>query len=594
MRDASGTVWWDDLQVQPKFPVAARIDTKAQQISPASGGIPVTIINRDKQSGQVKLVATLGKTTGSTNAILNGDPETQAIVPIQFDQTGVMDCTVSVIDAANHELFKQKRKVNIPAPLTVLPPVPTHWAVEDGPANISGEIDLRVNDQMRQGASLTLDLRNTSGSTIKSWKSTGELKDGWNHWEMSVGSCADRRLHTGRETDFALRPADHRRTTMARHPPRRRKVVLNDNGYLEYKGKPILPLGIFNGGGHIKEMAECGMTVTHAYNAMDVVAGEPPQDNRPLEFLDQTQQAGLMCLCLVPRQFVFKGDWDAVRRRIRMFKNHPALLAWDEEEGLARGDMKPADLVKLVQIIREEDPNHPIMIGDPRDAVRRVTDRSNFFPIDQMDLGMWWWYPLPLGGENQARLDGEEAAKGLELAPPSFLTERNTNKPIWVGVQSYKKPASWGRYPTPVEYRAQAYISMICGAKGLMWYGGGVEGGVYGNLKDGHWDDLKALAKELHEMAPVFMEPTGEAPKFTPENAPDQRDAQDPSWSHGNPRRQSRLKAAGRKVLRLRFDAGKGALRESMPEHSRWNVSRPLRAVCRACLRTISVNGKDL
>ena len=336
MRDASGTVWWDDLQVQPKFPLAARIDTKAQQISPASGGIPVTLINRAKQSGQVKLVATLGKTTGSTNVNLTGDPETQAIVPIQFDQTGMMDCTVSVIDAANHELFKQKRKVNIPAPLTVLPPVPTHWATEDGPANISGEIDLRVNDQMRQGAILTLDLRNTSGSTIKSWKSTGELKDGWNHWDINAGSApiGDYTL-AAKLTSRSGQPITGEQQWHVIHRADA-KVVLNDNGYLEYKGKPILPLGIFNGGGHIKEMAECGMTVTHAYNAMDVVAGEPPQDNRPLEFLDQTQQAGMMCLCLVPRQFVFKGDWDAVRRRIRMFKNHPALLAWDEEEGLAR------------------------------------------------------------------------------------------------------------------------------------------------------------------------------------------------------------------------------------------------------------------
>src|SRR6185503_19228766 len=54
---------------------------------------------------------------------------------------------------------------------------------------------------------------------------------------------------------------------------------------------------------------------------------------------------------------------------------------------------------------------------------------------------------------------------------------------------------------------------------GLMWYGGGVTGGIYGNLKDGHWDELKLLAKELNEMSPVFMAASGEAPKFSPANA---------------------------------------------------------------------------
>jgi hypothetical protein len=137
-----------------------------------------------------------------------------------------------------------------------------------------------------------------------------------------------------------------------------------------------------------------------------------------------------------------------------------------------------------------------------------------------MDLGMWWWYPLPLGAGNPSVLNGEEAAHGLELVPPSFLTQRNTDKPIWVGVQSYKKPSPWARFPTPLEYRAQAYISVIHGAKGLMWYGGGVEGGIYGKLEEGHWDDLKSLATELHEMSPVFMAPTGDAPKFSPGNAP--------------------------------------------------------------------------
>src|SRR5262249_49883104 len=105
------------------------------------------------------------------------------------------------------------------------------------------------------------------------------------------------------------------------------------------------------------------------------------------------------------------------------------------------------------------------------------------------------------------------------MAPPSFLTLRNTDKPIWVGVQSYKKPHDWARFPTPIEYRSQAYIAVIHGAKGVMWYGGGVQGGIFGNLKEGHWDELKALAKELSEMSPVFMAETGEAPKFAPENA---------------------------------------------------------------------------
>jgi hypothetical protein len=203
-----------------------------------------------------------------------------------------------------------------------------------------------------------------------------------------------------------------------------------------------------------------------------------------------------------------------------MFRNHPALLAWDEEEGLARGDMKPETLAQIRRILREEDPHHPLMVGDSRDVIGRVTDRSNFFPLDHMDLGMWWWYPFPLPLAAKAApgdaLQGEEPLGSNELAPPVFLTQRNTGKPLWVGVQSYKKPNKGARYPTPAEYRAQAYIALLHGAKGLMWYGGSVTGGLYLAPDEGHWNDLKKLATELKELSPVLMAPSQPAPTFAP------------------------------------------------------------------------------
>ena len=520
MHDATGTTWWDDVDVRPQSVIAGRIDVTNQRISPTAGGIPITILNRDKRQSTIHINALLGKQMGALTLPLSGDAQQSAVVPMTFNQPGILDCTIALLDANNRELFKQKRKAPIPPPIAVMPPIPTHWVKEDGAPDINGEIDLAVPEAQRTGATLTMSLLDSSNKVHGSWKSADALKDGWNHWAMKTPELplGDYKL----VATLTPRSGEPIKDEQSWHVIERAdsKVILNSNGYLESKGKPIYPLGIFNSGGHTQEMADSGFTITHAYNAMNVVNGEPAPDLRPQTFLDETEKAGMKCLFLVPRNFVFHGDWDNVRRRIRMFRNHPALLAWDEEEGIARGDMKLDDLKTLEKIIREEDPNHPLMIGDSRDGIRKVVDRSNFFPVQEMDLGMWWWYPLPLGGGQPSALDGEEAAKGLEMVPPSFLTERNTDKPIWIGVQAYKKPPSWARYPTSVEYRAQAYLSIIHGAKGLMWYGGGIEGGIYGNLKEGHWDDLKALVKELHEMAPVFMATTGTAPKFSPENAP--------------------------------------------------------------------------
>jgi hypothetical protein len=177
------------------------------------------------------------------------------------------------------------------------------------------------------------------------------------------------------------------------------------------------------------------------------------------------------------------------------------------------------------------------MVGDARDVIGRVKDRANFFPLDEMDMGMWWWYPLPFKNpatQAAAALEGEEAtARWNEMTPPSFLTQAKTDKPLWVGVQSYRKKGL--RYPTPLEYRSQAYIAIIHGAKGLMWYGGYVHGGIF-NAKDvkepkdardpkdvedaeGHWDYLKKLARELNDLSPVLLAPSIEMSKFQPDNA---------------------------------------------------------------------------
>src|SRR5204862_4639281 len=140
----------------------------------------------------------------------------------------------------------------------------------------------------------------------------------------------------------------------------------NKGGYRVADGKAIFPLGIVNGGGKIKEVGESGFTVNHTYNEAEAEPGERPGDQRAMHFFTESQKAGLKALFLIPRGLAFAHDWGGVRRRVRMFRNHPALLAWDEEEGIARDDMSPEDLSTLRKIIAEEDPNHPLMIGDSR------------------------------------------------------------------------------------------------------------------------------------------------------------------------------------------------------------------------------------
>jgi hypothetical protein len=517
-----GMAWWDDVTVEAAQPLVARLELPSPRISPARRGIPVTILNREQQRGPAEVQVTLGEQTRQQRVRLTGDTIQQVEVPVEITARGRIELALELAGPGSPPTrFSQKRQVVIPPPLVLGPPIPTHWAVEDGPATITGDISLALADSARSGATLAVHLVDERGATLASWSPPrgARIDDGVTEFILQAPE-----LPLGKYRIIAeLRPrrgeAVRGEQTWTVIPRRLARVTLNSDGYPEYDGMPIFPLGVYNGTARMAEMGDAGFTISHAYNAVEAMEGDRLADGRALDFMNATADAGMKAILLVPRHPLFAEDWETVRRRIRMFRNHPGLLAWNTEEGIARGDMPPETLAKLYEIVREEDPHHPLMVGDSRDAIGRVTDRSDFFPIDHMDLGMWWWYPLPPGGARANILEGEELVEAKELAPPSFLTLRKTDKPIWVGVQSYKKPQPWARYPLPIEYRAQAYIAVIHGARGLMWYGGSVQGGIFLNLEEGNWTYLKELVGELREMSDVFMAPDDTPPAFEPPDA---------------------------------------------------------------------------
>lgn len=521
-----GTTWWDDVSVTPERPIVSRVALPGPRVSPAMETLPVEILNRDGSKGPITVRVTLGKETGEAKVELTGEPAQVVDVPIKVVGRGDMELTAT-LSRGDTELSSETRKAIVPKqPLVLLPPIPAHWVIQDGNPRIAGEVDLAVPKNQLEGSVLTARVLDARGKERASWSSAGKaLDDGVNPFFISADAMQPGEYKLAVELKPRRGEAIRAQRDWSIIPRSRARVTLNESGYPVYDGRAVFPLGIFNGGARMKEMGEAGFTVTHAYNAVEAEVGGRLDDVRAMTFLDDTHANGMKALMLIPRQLLFAGDWDGVRRRIRMFRNHPGLLAWDEEEGLARGDIKIGTLAKLRQVLNEEDPHHPLMVGDSKDVIGRIeSERRDFFPLPYMDLGMWWWYPIPLGGGKPEALEGDEGKPGThELAPPSWLVNRNTDKPLWAGVQSYRKPVKnvpGARYPNPTEYRAQAYIALIHGAKGLMWYGGSVTGGLYANPKEAHWDELKQLAGELKEMSPVFMGKTETAPTFTPADAP--------------------------------------------------------------------------
>ncbi len=513
-----GTCWWDDVSLEPEQTLVARPELVDGRLYPGAGAA-VQIINRSAERGPITAAVGLGQEDASARVDLDGQPVQRVVVPLKAEQRGERPLWLELRRAEKGKpVFASESKVTIPPPATLMPLIPTHWVIEDGPPRIDGEIELALGADGTRETRLVVrepEGREIASRTLADLRASGvsafrvefpEVREGPYRVTVEVGGAADRKVTV--EQPWGVIRRD------------RARVTLNSAGFPQVDGQAIFPLGMFNNGGRLKECAAAGLNLSHTYNAAYVYPGQRPDDQRLKNLLDLSEEAGVHCLLLLPLRYASGGEWDGFRRRVRMFRNHPALLAWDEEELLARGNATLETLVKMRQIVREEDPHHPFMVGDSRGPVLGSEDRRRFFPDEQMDLGMWWWYPFPMAARRADELAGEDAASGAVLEPPTFLTQAATKKPLWVGVQCYKKPGADARYPTPAEYRAQAYAAICSGAKGLMWYGGSVTGGLFLAPQEGHWDELKALIREVRELEPFLLAPAGESVRHRPVEAP--------------------------------------------------------------------------
>jgi hypothetical protein len=282
--------------------------------------------------------------------------------------------------------------------------------------------------------------------------------------------------------------------------------------------------------GRYQEMSKAGFNSTHEYGITTGEAEETinPRDGELQALLDTSWTNGMRMMVELPRKAIEKAKWEQVRRRIETFRHHPGLLCWGSEERVARGIAPLSNIAALYALVRDLDPDHPLVLGDTRDVIRKLQqDRRNFFPDACMDVGIWWWYPIPLKEPDGNGLEGGANPRGL-LDPPSWLTTTLSRKPLWIAIQAYQKPSLEARFPTPAEYRCQAYLSIINGAKGLFFYTGsgerdheGKPAGLLNKPVEGHWDYVKQLAAELSEFSTVIMAPHPDANvALSPSDAP--------------------------------------------------------------------------
>jgi hypothetical protein len=525
--NAPGTVWFDDVSARITSPVSFSLVAAPK---PWQGEQQVTalVVNRLTNLFTGSISCVMDRRSNTVLVTVQPSSNSRIAVPINLQGTGVHNYRFALSSAPGESLRVLQGKFRTQPPLVLYPACPCYHVVGEGTGETRVEARVNLAPEQRSGLKFAVVLSDSRGRELQT-TNAAVSQSGLAVVRLRVPVAAPAAFNlTARLLDSTGKELGTAQTDVHVAPRGLAQVVIGPDGFLRVDGKPEFPIGIYNCG-RFGEMAAAGFNATHEYGITTGEAEEPvnPSDAELKNILDKNLAAGLRMMVELPRKAIEKANWAQVRRRLETFRNHPALLCWGSEERVARGTAPLANIAALYALVREVDPRHPLVLGDTPDVIQKLQqDRRNFFPDACMDAGIWWWYPIPLKEPDGNGVD-PAATAGL-LQPPSWLTTTTSKKPLWIAIQSYKKPSKEARFPTPEEYRCQAYLGIINGVKGLFFYTGygqrdyeGKPAGLLNKPEEAHWDYVKKLAAELREFSHVIMSPPAKAAlELAPHGAP--------------------------------------------------------------------------
>jgi hypothetical protein len=200
-----------------------------------------------------------------------------------------------------------------------------------------------------------------------------------------------------------------------------------------------------------------------------------------------------------------------LRRLLTTFQEHPGLGAYKGEDEPEWGKQALPPLERAYQVIKELDPNHPlVIIQAPRGTIESIRKYNPVSDITGADI-----YPVgyPPGKHSQfvktnaeISMTGDYTRRMMEVA--------EGKKPVWMTLQiawsGVLKPGQTLRFPTFAEERFMTYQAIINGARGLTYFGGGLVGGLSEEDRKLGWNwhfwnrVLRPVIEEIGTKSPLY------------------------------------------------------------------------------------------
>ena len=324
------------------------------------------------------------------------------------------------------------------------------------------------------------------------------------------------------------------------------RAVINADKVLVIDGQKVFPIGFTmppppdgktpDGKNGIAELASAGATFLRTGGPWT-----PETIAREQKYLDAAARYGMHCLPFLRENAAITSPQreKQLRQLILRFKDHPGLGAWkgDDEPEWGRKPVEP--LLRGREIIRELDPNHPVvLIQAPHGTVESLRKYNATADIIGIDI-----YPISYPPGIHSIVTDFDRDIGLVGDYTRLMQEVGEHKiPVWMVLQiSYSgvlKPGKTLRMPTFPEERFMTYEAIIAGARGFLYFGGNNEGAMSANDRKLGWNwsfwnkVLKPVILEIGSKSPLYpalLAPESRLPISVKEAAADRE------WRAGEP-----------------------------------------------------------
>ncbi|MFQ6096980.1 MAG: hypothetical protein ACE5O2_04575 [Armatimonadota bacterium] len=282
-------------------------------------------------------------------------------------------------------------------------------------------------------------------------------------------------------------------------PPR---VYIDQHNRTIVNGEPFFPLGMYFGGGPASRDAERDLRTFAAssFNTLMNYGINGGSLEEIEQYLDMVNSLGLKIIYSIkdfydgtrwrPKQV---GPWteeaDMVEGIVNRFKRHPAVLAWYLNDELPVSFLPR--LTERYETVRALDPDHPTWI-----VLYQVGQLERYLPT--FDVLGTDPYPIPEGPVTRA---AEWTIRTVEAV--------NGRRAVWMVPQAhnwsvYRKGEKPVRGPTYEEMKAMAFLCIVHGAKGLIFYS-------FQDLKrdplgfDKRWADVRRVADDVAQVVPIIL-----------------------------------------------------------------------------------------